>query len=180
MQVGYARVSSLGQSAEIQIDALKAAGCDKLFAETMSARSSANRDQLSQALDFVREGDVFCVTRLDRLARSTADLHSIVERLIGKGVLFRCLLQEGVDTTTATGRLMLATLGAMAAFENDLRWERQREGIERAKSRGVYKGRPASIDPAHVLKLRSAGLGPSDIARSLNISRASVYRALAA
>lgn len=133
-----------------------------------------------QALDFVREGDTLVVTRLDRLARSVGDLHRIIEKLADKNVTFRCLSQSGVDTDSSTGRLMLAILGAVATFENDIRLERQREGIEKAKLRGAYKGRPASIDPEKVKALHQEGMGPAAIARELNIGRASVYRALAA
>lgn len=180
MQVGYARVSSMGQSLDIQHEALAQAGCEKVFAEKVSARSTKDRDQLALALDFVREGDTLVTTRLDRLARSVADLHRIIERLTEKKVAFKCLNQSGVDTDTSTGRLMLSILGAVAAFENDIRKERQLEGIEKAKLRGAYKGRPATISPDAVKELRDQGLGATEIAKRLNIGRASVYRALAA
>jgi DNA invertase Pin-like site-specific DNA recombinase len=124
----------------------------------------------------MRRGDTLIVCRLDRLARSVGDLHRIIEQLNAAGVLFRCLQQGGVDTATSTGKLMLAILGAVAEFENDLRSERQRDGIERAKERGVYCGRPPSIDAAAIQALRDDGLGPSAIARKLGIARASVYR----
>lgn len=180
MLVGYGRVSSSGQSLDIQHEALIAAGCEKVFSEKMSGRSTTEREQLAQALDFVREGDTLIVTRLDRLARSVADLHRIIEKLTDKKVAFRCLNQSGVDTDSSTGRLMLAILGAVAAFENDIRTERQREGIAKAKAAGKYRGRPASIDPQRVKELRATGMGPSQIAREMGIGRASVYRALAA
>lgn len=180
MQVGYGRVSSTGQSLDIQHEALAAAGCGKVFSEKMSGRSTTDREQLAAALEFVREGDTLVVTRLDRLARSVADLHRIIEQLTAKGVAFRCLNQSGVDSDTSTGRLMLAVLGAVAAFENDIRRERQIEGIAKAKLRGAYKGRPATISPDAVRELRDAGLGATEIAKRLQIGRASVYRALAA
>lgn len=129
MLVGYARVSSAGQSLDVQIEELAQAGCEKIFSETMSGTSSANREQLSLALDFARDGDVLIVTRLDRLARSVGYLHQIIEKLSGKSVGFQCLNQPGVDTDSSTGKLMLAILGAVAAFENDIRRERQLEGI---------------------------------------------------
>lgn len=178
--VGYGRVSSSGQSLDIQLEALKAAGCEKVFAEKVLGRSTRDREQLALCLDFVRDGDTLICTRLDRLARSVADLHRIIERLTEKGVAFRCLNQSGVDTDSSTGRLMLAILGAVACFENDIRLERQREGIAKAKLAGKYRGRPPSIDPQRVKELRSQGLGPAAIARELGIARASVYRALAA
>ena len=180
MLVGYARVSSSGQSLDIQNEALAQSGCDKVFSEKMSGRSTKDREQLALALDFVREGDTLVITRLDRLARSVADLHRIIEQLTEKKVAFRCLNQSGVDTDTSTGRLMLAVLGAVAAFENDIRRERQMEGIEKAKVAGKYRGRPASIDPARVRELRETGMGAAQIAKTLNIGRASVYRALTA
>lgn len=178
MQVGYARVSSAGQSLDIQNEALATAGCEKVFAEKMSGRSAKDREQLIAAIDFVREGDTLIVTRLDRLARSVGDLHHIIERLTEKKVAFRCLNQSGVDTDTSTGRLMLAVLGAVAAFENDIRRERQLEGIEKAKLAGKYRGRPATISPDAVKELKGQGLGATEIAKKLGIGRASVYRAL--
>ncbi|MCW3797402.1 recombinase family protein [Sphingomonas sp. BN140010] len=178
MIVGYARVSSSGQSLEVQLEALAAAGCQKVFSEKRSGRTAADRQQLQECLDFVRSGDTLIVTRLDRLARSVADLFQIIERLSAKSVSFRCLQQSSVDTDTSSGRLMLAVLGAVAAFEADIRRERQMEGIARAKAAGVYQGRKPSVDVGRVRELRAAGLGASDIARELGIARASVYRAL--
>lgn len=180
MLIGYARCSSISQSLDIQLDALSQAGCEKIFSEKASGRSTRDREQLALTLDFAREGDSVIVTRLDRLARSVSDLHQIIERLTEKKVAFRCLSQSGVDTDTSTGRLMLAVLGAVAAFENDIRLERQREGIEKAKAENRYLGRKPSVDTAKVTELHANGLGPSQIARELRISRTSVYRALAA
>lgn len=180
MLVGYARVSSSGQSLDIQNEALAQARCEKVFAEKMSGRSAKDRIELRNALEFVREGDTLIVTRLDRLARSVSDLHQIIEKLSEKGVGFRCLNQSGVDTDTSTGKLMLSILGAVSEFENDIRRERQMEGIQKAKAEGRYKGRPQTIDPDEVKALHQRGLGASAIARRMNIGRASVYRALAA
>jgi DNA invertase Pin-like site-specific DNA recombinase len=176
MLVGYGRVSSTGQSLEVQRDALKAEGCEKVFAEKVSGRSTQGREQLEEALDFVRHGDTLVVTRLDRLARSVSDLFSILERLNAKGVAFRCISQAGVDTDSSTGRLMLGILGAVAAFEADIRKERQAEGIARAKADGRYKGRPISVDRDKVLALRAEGVSPTEIAERLKVGRASVYR----
>lgn len=180
MLVGYARVSSTGQSLDIQLDHLAKAGCEKIFAEKMSGRSTKDRAELAQAMDFVREGDTLVVTRLDRLARSVGDLHQIIEKLTDKGVEFQCLRQSDVVIGTSTGKLMLAILGAVAQFENDIRRERQAEGIAKAKADGRYRGRKATIDPARVKELHSTGLGPAAIAREMGIGRATVYRALAA
>src|SRR5687767_6345034 len=121
MLIGYARVSSTGQSLDVQTDALTAAGCEKIYAEKKSGRSAADRTELARALDQLRHGDTFVVTRLDRLARSVADLHRLIEQIATAGAAFRCLQQGGVDTATSTGKLMLAILGAVAEFENDIR-----------------------------------------------------------
>lgn len=177
--VGYARVSSVGQSLEIQEAALLDAGCGKIFAEKRSGLSAKGRQQLADALDYLREGDTFIVTRLDRLARSVGDLFTIIDRLQTKGVQFRCLQQSGVDTDSSTGRLMLAILGAVAAFEADIRKERQMEGIAKAKAAGVYSGRKPSIDTDEVRRLHQEGMRPAAIAKKLKIGRASVYRHLA-
>lgn len=178
MLVGYARVSSASQSLEVQEEQLKTAGCERIFAEKRSGRTLEQRERLLEALDFVREGDTLLVTRLDRLARSGADLYSLVERLSAKGVQFRCLQQGAVDTSTSMGKLVLGILGAVAEFEADIRKERQKDGIEKAKEKGVYKGRPATLDTERILALHAEGRRPVDIARELGISRASVYRAL--
>jgi DNA invertase Pin-like site-specific DNA recombinase len=180
MLVGYGRVSSSGQSLDLQLEALEQAGCEKVFAEKVSGRSTKDREQLAMALDFARDGDTIIVTRLDRLARSVGDLHQIIEKLAAKGVGFKCLNQSGVDTDSSTGKLMLSILGAVAQFENDIRRERQMEGIAKAKLNGKYRGRKPSVDPVKVRALRDQGMGPVMIARELKIGRASVYRALAA
>jgi DNA invertase Pin-like site-specific DNA recombinase len=182
MSVGYARTSTLDQQAglEAQERELKAAGCEKVFAERVS--SVAPRAKLEAALDFVREGDTLTVTKPDRLARSVADMLSIISRLEAKGVALRVLSMGGseVDTRTPTGRLMLTMLGAVAEFERALMLERQREGIAKAKAEGKYKGRvpTAQRQTAQVLKLRAEGVKPAEIAARLGIGRASVYRAL--
>src|SRR5665213_1491431 len=178
MLVGYARVSSVGQSLDVQLDALQAAGCEKIFSEKQTGTTTDGRAALADALEFVREGDTLTITRLDRLARSAGDLHTIVKRLSDKGVGFRCLQQGGMDTTTSTGKLLLGVLASIAEFEADIRRERQREGIDKAKAAGVYKGRKPSIDPAAVRALHNDGVPPTEIARRLGIGRASVYRAL--
>jgi DNA invertase Pin-like site-specific DNA recombinase len=162
----------------VQLKALRAAGCEKVFAEKKSGTSTKGRAELEDALAFVREGDTLVVTRLDRLARSAGDLHTIVKQLSDKGCAFDCLQQPGMCTTSSTGKLMLGVLASIAEFEADIRRERQREGIERAKAAGVYKGRKPSVDVRTVRELREQGLGGSEIARRLGIGRASVYRAL--
>jgi DNA invertase Pin-like site-specific DNA recombinase len=183
MLVGYARTSSLAQVAglEAQERELWAAGCDKIFAEQVS--SVAQRAQLEAALDYVREGDSLCVTKLDRLARSVGDLLEIVARLEGKKVSLRILAMSGTQplaTGTATGRLMLAVIGAVGQAEREAMLERQRDGIAKAKREGRYKGRVATArrQADEILRLKQAGVRPSEIANKLGIGRASVYRVL--
>lgn len=175
MIVGYARVSTADQSLDIQIAALTAAGCDKVFSEKLSG-TTAQRPQLQAAMQFVREGDVLLVTRLDRFARSARDLHNMLEELSAKQVGFRCTEQSGIDTTTSMGRLVLGILGNVAEFETALRSERQREGIEAAKAKGAYKGSKARIDPVRVQAMLSEGMTPTSVAAVLGVNRASVYR----
>src|ERR1700728_4016838 len=140
MIVGYARTSTVEQEAGLQAQQrdLEAAGVDRTYVEQVS--SVASRAQLELALDYLRDGDVLVVTRLDRLARSIRDLCSIVDRLAAKGVSLR-ILGMGLDTATANGRLMLNVLGSVAQFEREVMLERQREGIAKARGEGKYKGR---------------------------------------
>ncbi len=176
--VGYARVSSSGQSLEVQVDQLKQAGCEKIFAEKRSGTTTDGREQLDLALSYVRDGDVFIVTRLDRLARSIVDLRKTIDHLTVKEVGFRCLQQGAIDTTTSEGRLMLNILASFAEFETEIRKERQRDGIAKAKAAGAYRGRPPTIDGGKIAELHLAGHGASAIAKTLGVGRASVYRAL--
>ena len=184
MLVGYARTSSLAQVAglEAQERELRTAGCEG-FAEQVS--SIAQREQLEVALDYVREGDTFTVTKLDRLARSVGDLLAIVARLEAKKVSLRVLAMSGaepLDTGTAIGRLMLAVIGAVGQAEREAMLERQREGIGKAKREGRYKGRvPTARRKADdIIRLKEEGVRPSEIASRLGIGRASVYRVLGA
>jgi len=164
---------------DAQIRDLKAAGCDKIFSEQVSA--VGKRPQLEAALDFIREGDTLLVTKLDRLARSTQHLLEVADRVKTKGADL-CILNLGADTSTATGRLMFTVIGAVACFERELMLERQREGVARAKAEGKYKGRKptARARAAEIATLKADGVRPVDIARRLGIGRASVYRVLAA
>jgi DNA invertase Pin-like site-specific DNA recombinase len=172
----YARVSTIGQSLEVQLDQLRAAGAEEIFQEKRSGSTVEGREQLEAALRFIRRGDVFVVTRLDRLARSMIDLRKIVDTLTEKGVGFRVLQQGSIDTTRSDGRLLLNILASFAEFELDIRRERQMDGIAKAKAAGKYRGRKRSIDPAQIEALKAEGHGPSAIAKKLGIGRASVYR----
>ena len=157
----------------------KAAGCTKIRSEKVSGTSTNGRQELKTLLEFVDAGDVLMVTRIDRLARSIGDLQDIVRALKAKGVALKAT-EQPIDTCTAAGKAFLDMLGVFAEFETNLRKERQMEGIAKAKTAGVYKGRPASIDLDRVRQLKAEGWGPSQVARKLGISRASVYRALEA
>ncbi|HYD23776.1 MAG TPA: recombinase family protein [Croceibacterium sp.] len=182
MLVGYARTSTFDQVAglEAQIAQLIATGC-KVFSEQTS--SVGDRPQLDAALGYIREGDALIVTRLDRLARSTSDLLRIIDLLEAKGVGLRVLDFGGaeMDTQSPTGRLMLTMFGALAEFERSLMLCRQREGIERAKRLKKYKGRAptARAKLPEMKRLAAEGLRPTEIAKRVSCSRASVYRLLA-
>lgn len=181
MLIGYARTSTLDQIAgyEAQQTDLQAVGCEKVFAEQIS--SIAHRDQLQEALDYIREGDVLVVTKLDRLARSMPDLLTIIARVESKGASLR-ILGMNLDTTTATGKLMLNVLGSVAEFERSMMLERQREGIAKAKAEGKYKGRfpTAQAKREEVLRLVGEGTGVCQVADQLGISRSSVWRIMRA
>ncbi len=172
--IGYARVSTTEQHLSIQEAALRAAGCDVIRAEK---QSGAGRAELRTVFDFIGRGDVLLVTRVDRLARSIGDLQDIVRTLKAKGASLRAT-EQPIDTSTAAGKCFLDMLGVFAEFETNLRRERQLEGIAKAKAAGVYRGRKPSIDQAQVEKLKADGLGATEIAKRLNIGRASVYRVL--
>jgi Site-specific recombinases, DNA invertase Pin homologs len=174
--IGYARVSTTDQNLEIQIAALKAAGCDVIRSEKRSGTSTTGRAELQTVLDFLRKGDCLMVTRIDRLARSIGDLQDIVRAVKAKGASVKAT-EQPIDTSAA-GKAFLDMLGVFAEFETNLRKERQAEGIAKAKAAGVYKGRPPSVDIAKVRDLKKKGLGASEIAKVLKIGRASVYRAL--
>jgi len=180
LKVGYARTSTFEQRAglEAQLRDLTAAGCEKIFDEQIS--SVGKRPQLESCLDFIREGDTLVVTKLDRLARSTQHLLEIADHVRLKRAALH-ILDLGTDTTTATGKLMLTVIGAIACFERELMLERQREGIAKAKAQGKYKGRKptARARSAEIKALKADGVRPTDIARRLSIGRASVYRILA-
>lgn len=180
--VGYARTSTADQKAGLaaQQRDLLAAGCLKIFHEELSSVAT-KRPQLDAALEYVRDGDTFIVTKPDRLARSTLDLLQIAKGLEAKGVALR-ILSLDLNTSTPTGKLMLTVLGGIAAFERDLMLERQREGIAKAQAEGKYKGRAptARRKSADVLRLRAEGLTADAVADQLGIGRASVFRILKA
>ena len=180
--IGYARVSTTGQSLDVQLEMLKEAGCTKVFAEKKSGLDG-KRPELARCVEYVREGDVLLVTKLDRLARSTSDLYRIIGELREKGVGFRCLDNRDMDTTTKTGKLLLGILALIAEFEADIRKERQLEGIARAKREGVAFGRQPKLTDAQVQELRDRrrnGELIRTLMASYALSKASVYRLLGA
>lgn len=177
MKYGYARVSSVGQNLESQIATLKKTGADIVREEKVSGTSLKNRVELRTLLDFIREGDELVVTRIDRLARSVADLEEIVKELEEKNVKL-VATEQSIDTSNAAGKMFLQLLSVFSEFETNLRRERQMEGVERAKKQGVYKGRKPKIDPKKVKKMIENGNSPTEIAREMNIDRSSVYRVL--
>jgi DNA invertase Pin-like site-specific DNA recombinase len=172
---GYARVSTIDQDVGIQEAALRDAGCQTIRSEKKSGSERGGRIELQTLLDFLREGDTLVVTRIDRLARSMKDLQDIVHELKGRGVTLKAT-EQPIDTGTAAGKAFLDMLGVFAEFETNLRRERQAEGIQAAKARGVYKGGKARINPDAVRALLAEGVRPAHIARQLGISRGTVYR----
>lgn len=178
--IGYARTSTTEQVAgfEAQLEALRREDCTKIFQEQVS--SVGDRPRLRACLDYLRDGDTLIVTKLDRLARNTQHLLEMVEALTAKGVTLR-ILNLNIDTSTATGKLMLTMLGGIAEFEREMMLERQREGIAKAKAEGRYKGRaPSAMRKAdQIRELAAAGQTRAAIAQRLGVSERSVYRALA-
>lgn len=182
MLVGYARVSTQDQKPALQLDALKAAGCEKVFREKASG-AQRDRPQLAAAVDYMREGDTLVVWKLDRLARSMKQLIETVEGLEDQGIGFRSLT-EAIDTTTPGGKLVFHVFGALAEFERSIIRERTRAGLDAAKARGRTGGRPKKLTDAD-LKAARAMLSDEDftvneVAKRIGISPATLYRYLPA
>jgi DNA invertase Pin-like site-specific DNA recombinase len=179
MDVGYARISTGDQTIALQQDALIAAGCERVFTDTMSG-AKADRPGLTQAINFIREGDTLMVWRLDRLSRSLRHLIDTIEMLKARGIGFRSLT-EGFDTTTPGGRLIFHVFGALAEFERELIRERSRAGQAAARARGKRGGRPrantAKVAAAKAL-YHARELPVSEICRATGISEATLRRAL--
>jgi DNA invertase Pin-like site-specific DNA recombinase len=177
--IGYARVSTDGQTLDSQIAALKAAGAVRIYRETASG-AKAERKELARALKAIAAGDTLLVTRLDRLARSTRDLLNILDAVAKAGAGFRSLADVWADTTTPHGRLMLTILGGLAEFERELIRTRTGEGRARAKRRGVHMGRPPKLT-AHQKRealnaLADGTANQADLARRFNVSQATISR----
>lgn len=180
--VAYIRVSSTGQSLDVQRDKMIAAGVEaaNIFEEKRSG-VDANRPALKECLRFVRRGDTLLITKIDRLARSQVDFHNILNELERKGVGFKAIDDALIDTTTPSGKLVLGVLAAVAQFETNIRKERQMDGIAKAKEKGIAFGRKPTDDAvkATIISLRSEGKLIREIMKATGLSKATVYRALA-
>lgn len=176
-KIGYARVSSLSQDLDIQRTRLAAAGCEVVRSETVSGASRDDRSELATVMEFLRDGDELVVHRLDRLGRSTRDVLNLVHELDAKGASLRVLEPE-VTTAGDLGRMVITVLGMVADMELKFIRDRQRAGIDAAKSKGVYKGRQKQVDDGEIRRLAGEGVTKAQIARDLGVSRMTVYRAL--
>jgi DNA invertase Pin-like site-specific DNA recombinase len=177
--IGYARVSTTGQDTATQEARLKAAGCTLIRTETVSGSSRNGRNELASILDFIRPGDVLTVVKLDRLGRNTRDVLNLVHELEEKGASLR-VLEPAIDTGGPMGRMVLTVLGMVAEMELGFIRDRQRAGIDAAKAKGVYKGRPATFDRARIVSLRKEGMGATEIAKAVGCKRGNVYKTLKA
>ena len=174
---GYARVSSTSQDTALQEAALKQAGCTVIRTEKISGASREGRNELATILEFIREGDVLVVHKLDRLGRNTRDVLNLVHSITERGASLQ-VLEPAIDTSGPMGTMVLTVLGMVSEMELGFIKERQRAGIEAAKAKGVYKGRPASLDHQRIVKLKKQGLGATAIARDVGCSRGAVYKIL--
>jgi DNA invertase Pin-like site-specific DNA recombinase len=176
--IGYARVSTYGQTLDAQLEQLRAAGCAKVYREKVTG-ARTDRKELLKMLKHLTVGDVVTVTRIDRLARSTFDLFAIVKQIADAGARFRSLAEPWADTGTSTGRLMLAVLGGLADVERDLIRTRTAEGRTRAKARGQHMGRPPALTPqqqAEARQRRAEGATLKELARSYDVGIATIAR----
>lgn len=177
MLIGYARVSTVDQNPQAQLDALLAAGCEKVFHEKASG-AKADRLQLAAALDYMRDGDTLVVWKLDRLARSLKQLMETMHGLEARGIGLRSIT-EAIDTTTAGGRLVFHVFGAIGEFERSLIRERTLAGLQAARKRGASPGRPAALDDkqkAVARTLLDGGMAVAAVAKHLGVSRSTLYR----
>tara|TARA_Y100000310_G_scaffold152483_1_gene151965 strand:+ start:10706 stop:11272 length:567 start_codon:yes stop_codon:yes gene_type:complete len=173
---GYARVSTVDQNLDNQLEKLNNVGCDRIYSEKVSGKDT-NRPEFQKLMDHVREGDTIAVWKIDRIARNLKDLLTIVEELKERGVTLK-ILSQNIDTTTPQGKMFLSMLGMFAEFERDLLLERQREGIAIAKEKGKYKGRKG-VDPAlkeQVIEQYNNGVKPKAIIEQTGLGRSTVFK----
>jgi DNA invertase Pin-like site-specific DNA recombinase len=178
---GYARVSSDTQDHAAQVEALKAAGCKKIYMEKASGKSTNGRPELAKVMKVLQPGDAVVVTKLDRIARSSRDLHNIIGELNERGCGFTSLGDSWCDTTSASGRLMLAIMGGIAEFERELIRKRCQDGIDRAKAKGTKFGRRSVLDSGQRKRLAeryAAGETMAELAREYDCGEATIWRAL--
>jgi DNA invertase Pin-like site-specific DNA recombinase len=176
-RIGYARVSTIDQDLDTQITKLKAEGCSIIRSEKVSGASRDGRAELATIIDFLRPGDELVVTRLDRLGRDTRDVLNLIHECEQRGA-FVTVLDPHVSTRGEMGHIVLTVLGMVAQMERRFIKERQREGIQKAKGIGAYRGGKARIDHQRVLELDRAKMGVSEIAKAVNCSRMQIYRIL--
>jgi DNA invertase Pin-like site-specific DNA recombinase len=177
-RLGYARVSTYGQTLDAQFEQLRADGCNKIYREKASG-AQPDRRELLRLLKGLTRGDIITVTRIDRLARSTFDLFAIVKRIVDAGGQFRSLAEPWADTGKSSGRLMIAVLGGLADVERDLIRTRTAEGRSRAKARGQHMGRPPKLNPAQqaeARRRRAEGATLKELARSYDVAVATISR----
>ncbi|WP_104398589.1 recombinase family protein [Vibrio penaeicida] len=180
-KIGYARVSSTGQSLAVQLEKLNQEKCERIYQEKRSGRT-ADRPEFQSCMNYLREGDTLIVTRLDRLARSVVHLAQLAKRFKVEGIDL-LVIDQNIDTSTSTGRLMFNMLASIAEFENDLRTERQAEGIAKAKENGVTFGRPPKLtEPVKhdIYDRRQKGATINQLAKEFQLGEASIYRAIRA
>jgi len=180
MKVGYARVSTSEQNLDLQIKALKTAGCESIFSDKGISGTQRDRPQLMKALKALKEGDVLVVWKLDRLGRSLGHLIDMVTNLREQGIGFASV-SESIDTTTPGGKLFFHMMGALAEFERDLIVERTKAGMDAARSRGQHLGRPRKLNPSqieHAREMIDQGKSRNEVARLLSVNPSTLYRCL--
>jgi len=183
MRYGYARVSSNSQDYAAQVDALKAAGCERIFSEKASGKSTSGRKEFEKLMKALLPGDAVVVTKLDRLARSSRDLHNVLHELQERSCGFVSLGETWCDTTTDVGRLVMTIMGGIAEFERSLIRSRCDDGIARAKAKGTKFGRPTALDASQKRKIAdryAAGETMAMLARDYEVGEATIFRALKA
>jgi DNA invertase Pin-like site-specific DNA recombinase len=179
MIVGYARVSTTGQSLEVQLAKLKAAGCERIYSEKQSGARADNRQELQNALTALRQGDVLVVTKLDRLARSLLDLLTVLDRLLKIGAGFKVIDNPDIDTTSKWGKIIVMLIGALAELEREMILERTDEGRKAAMARGVAFGRKPKLNQRQIseaLVRKANGEALVDIGKSYGVSRSTISR----
>jgi len=179
MKIGYARVSSTGQSLDLQMKALENAGCEKIFSEKVSG-AKGDRKEFTSMMEFARDGDRIVVTKLDRLSRSSMELQNTAKTLESKKIDLR-VLEQNIDTSSASGKLLFNMIGIVAEFEREMINERAAEGRKAAMENGVKFGRKKVLADDEIVeakKLVSSGLGKKEIGKRLGVSRSTIYRVL--